>query len=62
MNRVTRSNQKLDTIYVVADDRLSESIFVTPDGEGRFYYDSVEDAQDDMGPNLPVVYADEVDD
>lgn len=46
---LTRAQQRLDTIYVCPDG----STFVTPDGEGRFWYDRTSPA--DYG------YADEID-
>lgn len=42
---ITRRNQRPDVIYVGdCPDLGGEVVFVSPDGEGRFYYDSVEEA------------------
>lgn len=63
--RVTRDNQEADTIYVGWwDDPVlrGETVFVSPDGIGRYYYESIEEAQDDMGDDLPIVYAEAVED
>ena len=52
----TRNMQQVDVIYVgrMLEDREGvETVFVSPDGEGRYYYDSVEEAREDQG-NLPV--------
>jgi hypothetical protein len=51
---ITRATQETDTIYVTSD----EWAFVTPDGEGRYWYESLEEAQEQHGDDLPVVYAD----
>lgn len=40
-----RSWQRNDTIYVTPDG----SAFFTPDGEGRIWYDSAEEAKADTG-------------
>ena len=56
MDEFTRSMQEVDVIYVghmLGDHKDSETIFVSPDGEGRFYYESIEEAREDQG-NLPV--------
>lgn len=42
---LTRYMQQADTIYVLP----SGEAFYTPDGEGRIYYDSPEDAEDETG-------------
>lgn len=41
----------MNVIYVTpgAAEGKPESVFVTPDGEGRHYYDTVNEAQDDTG-------------
>ena len=54
---VTRETQEPDVIYVVEDSWA----FVTPDGIGRFFYDSLEEAQEAHGEETPVVYAEEAD-
>lgn len=62
--RVTRDNQEPDVIYVGEwDDPVfkGETIFVTPDGIGRYYYDSIEEARDDVG-DLPIVRAAAIED
>jgi predicted acetyltransferase len=48
--KITRKNQRTDTIYVGQDG----SVFVTPDGEGRYWYDSVAEAQAQHGDDLPI--------
>ena len=50
---VTRSNQQPDTIYVDPD---TNAAFVSPDGEGRFYYENAVEAIGEHG-RLPVVHA-----
>ncbi len=40
-----RDWQRTDTIYVTPDG----SAFFTPDGEGRIWYDSKEEAMEDTG-------------
>ena len=47
---ITRANQKTDTIYHTPD-----GVFVTPDGEGRYWYETVAEARAEHG-DLPVVY------
>lgn len=48
---VTRKSQKLDVIYVTpgAEKGEPESVFFTPDGEGRCWYDTVNEAKEDTG-------------
>lgn len=43
-----RSWQRTDTVYVTPDG----SAFFTPDGEGRIWYDSEEEAMGPEGPGL----------
>jgi hypothetical protein len=60
---LTRENQKIDTIYRIdAVEGYSGHVkpleayqyVVTPDGEGRFYYDSLAEAREQHG-DLPVI-------
>jgi len=51
---VTRAGQKLDVIYAVGD---GSAMVVAPDGDGRYWYDSVAEAQAQHGDDLPVVHA-----
>lgn len=48
---VTRKTQREDVLYVTP--RYSEGkdscVFYTPDGEGRFYFDTIETAMDETG-------------
>lgn len=48
---VTRKSQKTDVIYVTpgAAEGQPESVFFTPDGEGRCWYDTVNEAKEDTG-------------
>jgi hypothetical protein len=48
---VTRKSQKTDTIYVTPGlaKGEEESVFFTPDGEGRSYFNTVEEAKDETG-------------
>lgn len=48
---VTRKTQKTGVIYVTprAAEGAPESVFYTPDGEGRVYFDTVNEAQDETG-------------
>ena len=55
---VSRDTQKPDTIYTATD----EGAFVTPDGTGRYWYDSLAEAQDAHGDDLPVIYLDHMPD
>jgi hypothetical protein len=54
-NRVTRQTQEPDTFYVCPDG----AVFLTPDGEGRYWYDSLREAQEDLGDIWPVVHLSE---
>lgn len=49
-----RDEQEADTIYEMPDG----SVFYTPDGIGRVYYDTIEDALADMGDDAPVISPD----
>lgn len=42
---VTRKNQRTDTYYVHPEG----GVFVTPDGVGRYYYSTLEEAQEQHG-------------
>jgi hypothetical protein len=49
---VSRKNQKLNVIYVVTprvEKGLDEGVFFTPDGEGRIWFKSVEEAKEETG-------------
>ena len=48
--RLTRQTQRMDVIYVTTDG----DVYVSPDGDGRYWYDTVEQAQEEHG-DLPVV-------
>jgi hypothetical protein len=49
-----RSWQRTDTVYV---DAFDGSAFFSPDGEGRIWYDSLDEAMGPDGPGLSrVVY------
>lgn len=52
----TRAMQEVDVIYVghmLGNHKDSESIFISPDGEGRIFFESIEQAREDFG-NLRV--------
>lgn len=40
-----RKTQRLDTIYVTP----GQAVFVSPDGEGRVWYDTVNEAKSETG-------------
>lgn len=46
MTEVTRDNQQPDVIYV---SYIENTIFVTPDGIGRIYYDTIAEAIEEHG-------------
>jgi hypothetical protein len=52
-DRITRDNQQPDVIYS-GDLYGSRTVFVSPDGVGRFYFDTIRQAREDMGEDLPV--------
>lgn len=56
MESVHRGNQEPDRVYVRTGD---EAAFVSPDGEGRYWYDTPHQAFDQHGV-LPVTYVDQV--
>jgi hypothetical protein len=62
---VHRGNQEADRVYIVGDDDHSfedhDSVFVSPDGEGRHWYDTPHQAFDQHGV-LPVTYVNHVSD
>lgn len=45
VEEVTRDNQEPEVIY---HDENDENVFVTPDGIGRYYFDSIEEAREEM--------------
>lgn len=51
---ITRANQRPDVIYRVLDE-AGDMFFVSPDGEGRFWYDTLAEAQAQHGDDLPIV-------
>jgi hypothetical protein len=55
-NEIPRSESETETIYVGEDGSVS----VTPDGIGFFWFDSIEEAQEEMigGEDFPIVYLD----
>lgn len=57
--RLTRAAQDADVLYLLPDG----TCFWSPDGEGRFWYDNVDDAQGDhLGPPMRVVKVSTVED
>lgn len=48
---MSRNSHRVNVVYVLpdADERESEVCFVSPDGRGRVFYDSVEEAKDETG-------------
>lgn len=50
---VTRETQEPDLIYILTD---GATCFVTPDGVGRYWYDSVLEAEEQHGDDVPHVY------
>jgi hypothetical protein len=58
MAALTRDQQRTGTVYVLPD---GETSFFTPDGEGRIYFDSLQEARDETGINV-VAYLDETPD
>lgn len=64
---ITRDSQQTDVIYVgypvqkhIFGNGLM--VFVTPDGIGRYYFDTVKQARDDMGHDLPIRYVSKIED
>ena len=52
---VTRESQQADTLYLCGyEDEYGFFCFVTPDGEGRFFYDTIAEAISQHG-DLPMV-------
>lgn len=50
-----------DTIHAVTDlfdETEIVMVYVTPDGVGRYFYDTIEEAQAQHGDDLPIVYWD----
>lgn len=61
---ITRDNQQTDVIYVGYEyvwGRPSLTIFVTPDGIGRYYFDSIGQARREHG-DLPIHYVSTIED
>jgi hypothetical protein len=50
---VKRIEEDDEPEFVEDWDDVEDCFFVTPDGEGRYYYDSLEEAQEQHG-KLPV--------
>lgn len=48
---ITRANQLVEVIYVNPDG----TAFWSPDGVGRFYFESLEEAQEQCIFDLPIV-------
>lgn len=48
---VDRKSQRMNVIYVTprAAEGKPEGVFFTPDGEGRTYFDTVNEAKDETG-------------
>lgn len=55
---LTREEQVADTLYIQPDGQA----FYTPDGEGRIWYDSDEDALDDVEPAHTVILDEDAED
>lgn len=57
---VTRETQEIEVIYVgpEVDEDKPGGVFVTTDGIGRYWYDSVEEAQEQHGDDLPICHLD----
>jgi len=47
------NEMELDTVYVYSDD----TVCVSPDGIGRYFYDTIEEAQEDTGAEK-IIYLD----
>lgn len=54
--KITRKNQQSDVIYVTQNYPESGSVFITPDGEGRIWYDSIKEAQEQHGDDIPIIH------
>lgn len=56
---VTRQTQQADTLYVLPDDL---GFFVSPDGEGRFWFDTLTEVVEQYGSphGLPIVHLDQI--
>lgn len=54
---VTRTSQQTDILYLLPDG----TCFVTPDGEGRLWYDSQDEATEDVDFDR-IVHVDKVQD
>lgn len=54
---VTRESMKIDVIY---QGGKLDQVFVTPDGHGRFWYDTIDEAEEQHG-ELPIVLVEEMD-
>lgn len=50
--RPLRETQRPDTFYRNVE---TDAVFLSPDGIGRFWYDSLEEAEEEHGDDLPVV-------
>jgi hypothetical protein len=61
---VTRKTQQVDTIYVTpgAENGEPESVFFTPDGVGRIWFDTVDEAKNETGITKIVYLMSEPDD
>lgn len=58
MAEITRDNQVPDVIYVLPDG----TAFVTPDGLGRYWYDTEDEAVADYLYTTDIEYIESVDD
>jgi len=54
---VDRSTQEPDVIYVRNE---GDAAFVTPDGIGRYWFDSEDEAVEEYGDDLPIEYVDHI--
>lgn len=61
---VTRKNQKTGVIYVTpgAAEGQSECVFFTPDGEGRLWFDTVNEAKEETGLTKVIYLLDDPED
>lgn len=57
MTKMFRSEQRTDRIYLYVDEHGDEVVFTTPDGEGRHYWDTLEEAEAEY--DYPVELLDE---
>lgn len=56
VNTLTRDNQKGGVLYLLDDGTAAYCV----DGEGRWYYDSADEAYEQLGEDVDYAYADEI--